>query len=156
MGERIGSRLAPGSIVLLFGPLGAGKTTIAKGIAAGLGVAETVTSPTYTIVSEYVGDLPLHHVDLYRITGEEEFIQLGLDDLFTGRGITLIEWPERAGGELPREAIPIAIRIARGDQREIEGPADLLEPPAAGPQAAQAGPDSSGSVRHDVGEDADA
>ncbi|MFW5684945.1 MAG: tRNA (adenosine(37)-N6)-threonylcarbamoyltransferase complex ATPase subunit type 1 TsaE, partial [Spirochaetota bacterium] len=81
LGARIGSRLSPGAILVLDGPLGAGKTTLAKGIAAGLGVNETVTSPTYTIVSEYSGTLPLYHVDLYRISGEDEYVQLGLDDM---------------------------------------------------------------------------
>ena len=66
-GERLAARLGPGSVVLLIGPLGAGKTTLAKGIGLGLGVSEQIISPTYTIVSEYRGRLPLHHVDLYRV-----------------------------------------------------------------------------------------
>lgn len=112
--------------MLLYGPLGAGKTTLAKGIARGLGVHDTVTSPTYTLVSEYAGRLPLYHVDLYRIGDEEEYLQLGLEDLIDRSGVTLIEWPERAGGELPASAASISIRVSGPDAREIEGPDELL------------------------------
>ena len=96
-GEQIGARLcvgAPeGAVVLLIGPLGAGKTVLAKGIALGLGITEQVVSPTYTIVSEYTtGRRPLHHVDLYRIEGSEQLENLGLEDIMAGNGIVLIEW----------------------------------------------------------------
>jgi tRNA threonylcarbamoyladenosine biosynthesis protein TsaE len=100
LGERIGVRLssaAPtGAVVLLIGPLGAGKTVLAKGIARGLGITEHIISPTYTIVCEYAaGDRLLHHVDLYRIEGRDQLENLGLDDIMRGNGIVLIEWGEK-------------------------------------------------------------
>lgn len=122
----IGTRLTPGAIVLLRGPLGAGKTTLAKGIAAGLGVTDTVTSPTYTIVSDYRGRLDLHHIDLYRIDGPEEFEQLGLDDALYGDAVSLIEWPERAGESIDGTTAEIEIRIESDGSRSIVGPVELL------------------------------
>ncbi|MFW5683672.1 MAG: tRNA (adenosine(37)-N6)-threonylcarbamoyltransferase complex ATPase subunit type 1 TsaE [Spirochaetota bacterium] len=126
LGRRIASRLNPGSILLLDGPLGAGKTALAKGIAAGLGVGETVTSPTYTIVSEYRGRLPLYHVDLYRISDEEEYLNLGLEELLYADGVSLVEWPERAGAPIPGATATLSIRILKDGRREICGPATLL------------------------------
>lgn len=113
-------------MLLLYGGLGAGKTVLAKGIATGLGVQETVTSPTYTIVSEYEGRVRLHHIDLYRISGEDEFLQLGLEDTIYSDGISLIEWPERAGGALSPAALAIEIRIQDDGSRSITGPRSLL------------------------------
>jgi tRNA threonylcarbamoyladenosine biosynthesis protein TsaE len=95
IGERIGASLAPGAIILLCGDLGAGKTVLAKGIARALGVREEVSSPTYTLVSEYAGRLRLIHVDLYRIGQAEEIEGLGLDDLLWGDAVSLIEWGEK-------------------------------------------------------------
>ncbi|HKJ85920.1 MAG TPA: tRNA (adenosine(37)-N6)-threonylcarbamoyltransferase complex ATPase subunit type 1 TsaE [Spirochaetia bacterium] len=126
LGRRIGRRLEPGAILLLAGALGAGKTILAKGIAAGLGVAEVVTSPTYTIVSEYEGRLRLHHIDLYRISGEEEFLQLGVEESIYSDGVSLIEWPERAAGALSSDATTIEIRIDDDGTRSVTGPSSLL------------------------------
>jgi tRNA threonylcarbamoyladenosine biosynthesis protein TsaE len=95
IGERIGASLVPGSIVLLCGALGAGKTVLAKGIARALDVREEVSSPTYTLVSEYAGRVRLVHVDLYRIGAAEEIESLGLDDLLWGDAVSLIEWGEK-------------------------------------------------------------
>jgi len=99
---------------------------MAKGIAVALGVAQTVTSPTYTIVSEYEGRLPLHHVDLYRISGEEEYLQLGLDDLIYADGITLIEWPERAEGLIGPSTVTVELRINPDGSRTVTAPDELL------------------------------
>ncbi len=112
-------------MILLEGPLAAGKTTLTQGIARGLGVSEPVTSPTYTIVSEYPGRLILYHVDLYRIHDEEEFLQLGLEEVFGGDGVCVIEWPERAGSELPDAAMRIRLHANRDGSRSIDVPGCL-------------------------------
>ena len=123
----VARRLASGDIVLLSGPLGAGKTVFAQGVAAGLGVTDTVTSPTYTIVNEYHGRLTLYHIDLYRIGSHREFELLGLDDLLYGDGVSLIEWPERANGEIDARAASITIGIEPDGARVITVPSRLLE-----------------------------
>lgn len=90
-------------------------------------MTETVTSPTYTIVSDYDGRLPVHHIDLYRITGEEEYELLGLDELLYADAISLIEWPERAPEQIPGATATIEIRIAPDGTRLISAPGALLE-----------------------------
>lgn len=96
-GRELASRMRPPLLVLLCGDLGAGKTTLAKGIISELGVAreEDITSPTFTLVHSFIGPVKVYHVDLYRISGVQEFDSLGLEDLFAEPGIVLIEWPER-------------------------------------------------------------
>lgn len=89
-------------------------------------MAEVVTSPTYTIVSEYEGRLRLHHIDLYRISGEEEFLQLGVEESIYSDGVSLIEWPERAAGALSSDATTIEIRIDDDGTRSVTGPSSLL------------------------------
>jgi tRNA threonylcarbamoyladenosine biosynthesis protein TsaE len=112
-GRELAQALAPGSIVLLSGDLGAGKTAFVRGMAEGLGIDPSeVTSPTFTLIQEYTGGrLRLHHVDLYRLTSEE-VNDLGLDDLTLEGGVTAIEWPDR----LPRPFDgAIHVRIEHGD-----------------------------------------
>jgi tRNA threonylcarbamoyladenosine biosynthesis protein TsaE len=118
-GERLGARLAPGSVVLLIGPLGAGKTTFAKGVARGLGVTDQIISPTYTIVSEYQGRMPLHHVDLYRIEGREQIENLGLDDFLWGEGASLVEWGEKIEAEVFLPHLRVTLRITADGGRDI-------------------------------------
>jgi tRNA threonylcarbamoyladenosine biosynthesis protein TsaE len=100
--EAWADQLSGGEIFALHGVLGAGKTQLAKGLARGLGFTGPVTSPTFTMIHEYVGGrLPLYHVDLYRVSSESEAVDLGLEDYFTSGGVTVIEWPDRIPNLLP-------------------------------------------------------
>ena len=123
LGERLASRLEPGSVIALRGGLGAGKTCLTKGIARGLGITENITSPTYTIVSEYWAnkdgrDVLLYHIDAYRLNGDEDFESTGAGDLTGCGGITIIEWSERIPASIPPDAIIIEIAIT-GPQNRI-------------------------------------
>ena len=84
------------------GTLAAGKTTITKGIAHALGIEETITSPTFTIVSEYEGKLHLYHIDVYRLDSSEDFVNLGSDEMLYGNGVSIIEWSEKVQSEIPK------------------------------------------------------
>ncbi len=119
LGEKIAKRCTPGTVIALRGGLGAGKTTIVQGIARGLGVSEIVTSPTFVIIAEYEGRLPLHHIDLYRISGETEFEDLGAEELLYGGGVSVIEWSERIEQLLPGGSVTIAITVTGPETREI-------------------------------------
>ena len=128
LAARLRDRLAArrGAVIALYGDLGAGKTTFAKGVARGLGIHEAVTSPTYQLVLEYEspadGPLPLtlYHIDLYRIDAAEQLESLALDDFIHGSGVTLVEWPERAGDTLPDDTIRVRIDFAQDMRRRIE------------------------------------
>jgi tRNA threonylcarbamoyladenosine biosynthesis protein TsaE len=115
LGKRLGRRLEAGDVVLLEGTLGAGKTVLVQGIAEGLDVADPVTSPTFTLVHEYQGRLPLYHADLYRIAGETEAVDLGLEDLYYGDGVTVVEWAGRAAALVPREHLWVRLEVPRDD-----------------------------------------
>ena len=109
-GREMGKNLSSGSIVALTGDLGTGKTTLTKAIAEGLGVTETITSPTFNIVKQYEsGRLPLYHFDVYRIGDVEEMYELGYEEYFFGSGICVIEWAELIDEIIPEEAIRIQI-----------------------------------------------
>jgi tRNA threonylcarbamoyladenosine biosynthesis protein TsaE len=97
LGEKIGRHLGAGDIVFLFGDLGAGKTTLTQGIARGLGVAkeEYVRSPSFTLVNEYRGNIPVFHVDLYRIASFRELEDLSLEEVFSDQGVSIVEWAEK-------------------------------------------------------------
>ncbi|MBN2860547.1 MAG: tRNA (adenosine(37)-N6)-threonylcarbamoyltransferase complex ATPase subunit type 1 TsaE [Sphaerochaetaceae bacterium] len=120
LGRRIGRNLSSGSLVSLTGPLGAGKTVIAKGIAQAMNITEAVVSPTFTLVQEYEGDMDLHHLDLYRINGAEDFEGIGGEELLYEKGVTLIEWSEKIAELLPSHTIFIAISINDTQERLIE------------------------------------
>ncbi|HSV57059.1 MAG TPA: tRNA (adenosine(37)-N6)-threonylcarbamoyltransferase complex ATPase subunit type 1 TsaE [Magnetospirillaceae bacterium] len=131
LGERVGRLASPGTVIALRGGLGMGKTTFAKGIAAGLGVEDEVTSPTYTLVFEYPGRIPLRHVDAYRLRSGQEFEDIGGRELMSPDGICIIEWSENVSDALPGDASVLEIRPGDGpDERvfEIRGAAleDLL------------------------------
>ena len=119
LGERLGSVLRAGDVVALFGDLGAGKTVLAKGIAAGLGVDADVHSPTFTLIHEHFGEIPLYHVDLYRLSDENEVQMLGIDEYIYGNGVTVIEWADRMPNLLPPERIDITLTMQGDDRRKI-------------------------------------
>lgn len=120
IGTKLGNAIKPGDIIALKGDLGVGKTVITKGIAIALDINEDVTSPTYNIVCEYSGRIPLYHMDLYRIEGSEEFEMLGVDDLLFGTGLSVIEWSERIEDYLPEDYITVEIiRNPKDESRKI-------------------------------------
>jgi tRNA threonylcarbamoyladenosine biosynthesis protein TsaE len=108
----------PGVVIALRGGLGAGKTCLVKGIARGLGITETITSPTYTIACEYPGDVPLYHIDAYRLNSDEDFENTGAGEYIGRQGMVIIEWSERLPRSIPPDAITIAIEIT-GPQSRI-------------------------------------
>ena len=119
-GEKLATELPPKAVVLLSGNLGAGKTTLAKGIVKGLGVAQPdeVSSPTFTLIHEYSPSV--YHIDLYRLDREEQVATLGLDEIFDRTAVVLIEWGERFERLLPEERIEIRLRATGENSREIE------------------------------------
>jgi tRNA threonylcarbamoyladenosine biosynthesis protein TsaE len=119
LGQRIGSFLKANDVIALTGQLGAGKTTLIQGIAAGLGVRDHVTSPTFIIINEYAGRLPLYHIDLYRLDEGLAVADLGIEEYFTRGGVCVIEWAERLKGLLPSGAGKIELKIISEEEREI-------------------------------------
>lgn len=109
LAAELANELGAGTVIALHGDLGAGKTCFIQGLAAALGIDEPITSPTYTLIGEYEGRLPLHHIDLYRLSGPAEALGLGLEEYFDANGITAIEWAERAEGLLPPDLLHIRI-----------------------------------------------
>jgi tRNA threonylcarbamoyladenosine biosynthesis protein TsaE len=118
-GEALGRRLGPGAVVALTGELGAGKTCFIQGLVRGLGVASPATSPTFVLVNEYRGRVPVHHVDLYRLDTLAEMADLGLDELFAGRGVTMVEWADKLGPLLPVDAVRVHIDGVGDEPRRI-------------------------------------
>lgn len=108
-GEKMGREAKAGQVYCLSGDLGVGKTVFTKGFAKGLGITEHVTSPTFTIINEYEGRLPLYHFDVYRISCEEEMEDTGYEDYFYGSGICLVEWAELVKDLIPADAIWITV-----------------------------------------------
>ncbi|NCD05089.1 MAG: tRNA (adenosine(37)-N6)-threonylcarbamoyltransferase complex ATPase subunit type 1 TsaE [Spirochaetia bacterium] len=119
IGKKIGAMCKSGTVISLRGSLGAGKTVIAKGIAQYLNIEEAIVSPTFTIIQEYSGTLPLYHMDLYRISGCDEFEMIGGEEMLYGNGITLIEWSEKIEEMLPENTIYIDITILENLDRVI-------------------------------------
>jgi tRNA threonylcarbamoyladenosine biosynthesis protein TsaE len=122
LGAQLASELPRRGVALLVGNLGAGKTTLTKGIAVGLGVAraEEVSSPTFTLIHEYGEPVRLYHIDLYRIEAAAELATLELDDLMDRDALVLIEWGERFADRMPRPRTEIHIRRGDGDERTVD------------------------------------
>lgn len=130
LGARLAGLLRGGDVIVLSGDLGTGKTVLAKGIGRGLGVREPIVSPTFTIVREYEGDLPVHHVDVYRLDHLQEAIDLGFDELLDDRHVTIIEWGEAVGALLPADRLEV--RLATLPPEEAEDDARVVELRATG------------------------
>jgi tRNA threonylcarbamoyladenosine biosynthesis protein TsaE len=121
LGEKLAGRLQPGDVLLLEGDLGAGKSELTRGIAKGLGVTETVTSPSFTILNVYEsGRCPLYHFDWYRLESAEELYELGMDEYLGGDGIAVVEWPGRCPDAVPEGAVRIRMTAAGENERMIE------------------------------------
>jgi len=121
--RRLGARLAeflnPGDVLALMGDLGSGKTRWVQGVCQGLAVTDPVTSPTFTLVNEYQGRLPIYHVDLYRITNPVEVLTFGLEDYLYGSGVVLIEWADRAQDFLPDDYLTVELYYIEETKRRI-------------------------------------
>lgn len=120
LGYKIGQKLKKGDIIAMQGTLAAGKTTITKGIAQALEITDTITSPTFCLISEYYGKMPLYHMDVYRLDGAEDFVNLGTDDMLYGDGVSIIEWSEKIMSELPKRTIILKITPEEDGSRKIE------------------------------------
>jgi len=118
-GERLGRTLGAGDVVALVGELGAGKTCFIQGLARGLGVAVHATSPTFVLINEYRGRVPVHHVDAYRTGSLAELQDLGLPELFAGDGVTVVEWADKLRPLLPPDAIEVTIEGVGEEPRRI-------------------------------------
>lgn len=118
-GERLGARLGAGDVVALTGELGAGKTCFVQGLVRGLGATTAATSPTFVLVNEYRGRLPVHHVDVYRARSLTELLDLGLEELIAGGGVTIVEWADRCDPLLPARAIRVHIEGLGDEPRRI-------------------------------------
>ncbi len=117
--KEFASQLHPGSFVALYGDLGAGKTQFVKGVCQAFGVKEIVNSPTFTIVNEYHGTLPVFHIDLYRIKDVDEIIGIGFDEFIESEGICLVEWAEKLDGIVPKERYDVKMSVVDDSTREI-------------------------------------
>jgi tRNA threonylcarbamoyladenosine biosynthesis protein TsaE len=113
LGRRLGERLFPGAVVALIGQLGAGKTHLVRAIAEGLGIPDSrvVSSPTFVLIQEYAGRLPIYHFDTYRLRSPGEFEDLGVQEYFEGRGVCLVEWADRFPRVLPDEYLRITLEV---------------------------------------------
>ena len=118
-GERLGARLEAGAVVACIGELGAGKTCFLQGLARGLGVLSPVTSPTFVLINEYRGRVPVHHLDAYRTESLTEVLDLGIEELMHGDGVTVIEWADKLIPILPAHTITVTIDGLGDELRRI-------------------------------------
>lgn len=120
IGRALGGLLEPGDVVALIGTLGAGKTCLTRGVAQGAGAnPDFVTSPTFVLINEYQGTIPLYHFDAYRLDGPDDMYALGSDEYFAGNGACLVEWADRVAGCLPDEHLRVIIEIIGRSSRRI-------------------------------------
>ncbi|MCB9849811.1 MAG: tRNA (adenosine(37)-N6)-threonylcarbamoyltransferase complex ATPase subunit type 1 TsaE [Phycisphaerales bacterium] len=121
LGARIGSALSPGSVIALVGTLGSGKTHFVKGVARGNATPASVpvTSPTFVLINEYPGRLPLYHIDTYRLRGADDLDALGFDEMVKGDGAVLVEWADRVRELLPADHLHVSIEITGETERTI-------------------------------------
>jgi tRNA threonylcarbamoyladenosine biosynthesis protein TsaE len=119
LAEQVARIVQPGDVLALKGDLGAGKTTFTQAFARALGVQERVNSPTFTLIKEYRGRIPLYHMDLYRLNGEEEAAALGLEEYFDGEGVCIVEWADRLGEALPKDVVHITMEETSPHTRRI-------------------------------------
>lgn len=120
VGRRVAQKVTRGAVISLRGSLGAGKTVFAKGFARELGITEAIVSPTFTLVQEYDGRLRMYHLDLYRLSGEDEFESMGGEDFLYSDGVALIEWSEKIEDMLPEDTIYVDLTINEDLSRDIE------------------------------------
>lgn len=120
LGNTVGAAVSPGLVISLVGPLGAGKTNLTRAIAAGLGIDEAdVSSPTFMLIQEYAGRLPLYHFDTYRLKDLNEFEDLGAEEYFYGDGVCLVEWGDRVKELLPPDHLRIEIEVTGETERRF-------------------------------------
>lgn len=119
LGTNLGRLAQPGDVILLTGDLGSGKTTLVQGISRGLGVREPARSPTFVLVSEHHGRLPLYHVDLYRVEGLEEAIDIGIEEFVEGEGVCVVEWADRVPDVFPLEHLSIHLEMTGARTRRL-------------------------------------
>ena len=119
LGRRLAAALAPGDVLALCGDLGSGKTTFVQGVARGLKVREAVTSPTFVLVREYPGRLPIYHLDLFRLNRLDDLETIGYDEYLAGQGVTLIEWAQKMPQALPRDYVELTFTVSGPTTRTI-------------------------------------
>jgi tRNA threonylcarbamoyladenosine biosynthesis protein TsaE len=121
IGRMISRYLRKGDIVCLFGKLGSGKTVLTKGISAGLGIKTSqVISPTFVLLREYAGRIPVYHFDLYRLNNPQEILSIGYEEFFYDEGISVIEWADKLGCLLPLEFLKIELKVKKGSSRLLK------------------------------------
>ncbi len=119
-GAALGARLRPGDVVALIGDLGAGKTTLAQALAQGLGIEAPVTSPTFTLIQEYPGPIPMFHFDPYRLERPEDVADLGWEEYFERGGVIVVEWADKVAALLPAERLTLTLEIVAPEEMDME------------------------------------